>query len=471
MILLRYKFHSEREKSYIRNINLDPDVRKRDFGSIEVDVDPNATHRKGEFWEEYRIDSLSQKEKNTYQFIDSIGKEADLDRMAKTFESLMTGKIPWGFIDLDIDKFIKYNSYEGLALGLGLHTNERVSRTWMIGGYFRYGFKDKTIKYGGDLELTLHRQSDLKVRLDIMDDVTETSGVQFFDDRPILINPEYFRNFLIWRMDKTQMYKGAIGFRTLKFLSVNVSLAKINKEVTNDYRYGLSDENLTVYFDRFDFTEVSLGFRYAYGEKFVQNIRKKISLGTKYPIVWLQYTRGIRGFLDGDFDYNRYDLKIEKSFYTKYLGETSIKLTAGYVDTDIPYTNLYNGHASYRSFTIFAPNSFATMRMNEFLSNKYLALYFYHDFEKLLLKGGWLKPEFAITTNIGFGWLDFKENHYNIDYKTMEHGYYESGLLINNLLDLRIYSLGLGVFYRYGPYTLKNGWENVGGKFTLKFGF
>jgi hypothetical protein len=107
--------------------------------------------------------------------------------------------------------------------------------------------------------------------------------------------------------------------------------------------------------------------------------------------------------------------------------------------------------------------------MNEFLSNKYIAMYFVHDFGKLLGTGKKFKPEFALATNVAFGWLDFTENHLNVDYKTMENGYYESGLLINNLLNMGLYSVGLGGFYRYGPYTLTNAWDNVGWKLTIKF--
>ncbi len=457
--------------SYIRDINLNPDLHKRDFGNVEVEVDPNATHRNPDFWLGYRVDSLTDKEKNTYHYIDSIGKEANLDRMAKTFESLMTGKIPWGYVDLDINRFLNYNDYEGFTVGLGLHTNDRISQTFKVGGFVRYGFSDKVFKYGGDLGIVISHTADLGLRLMYMKDVTETGGVPYFDDEPKLSNPEYFRDFLISRMDKTEMYRASVGFRTLKFLNVDLSLAKVRKEVTNDYRYAVSSESVNVLFDRFDFTDVGIGFRYAYGEKFIKNMRKKISLGTKYPIFWFVYTRGISGFLNGDYDYNRYDVKIEKSFYTNYFGKTSLKLAAGYVDSDIPYTDLYNGNGAYRVFTLFAPNSFATMRMNEFLSNKYVAFFFTHDFGKLLYQSKHFKPEFAVATNVGFGWLDFTKSNTNIEYNTMEKGYYESGILINNLLNLRIYSLGIGGFYRYGPYGFKYGWDNVGAKFTLKFGF
>ncbi|RLD56717.1 MAG: hypothetical protein DRJ05_10905, partial [Bacteroidetes bacterium] len=105
-------------------------------------------------------------------------------------------------------------------------------------------------------------------------------------------------------------------------------------------------------------------------------------------------------------------------------------------------------------------------------SNKYASLYFTHDFGKLLTGGERFQPELAITTNVGFGWLDFTENHHNIDYKTMEKGFYESGLLVNNLINMmNVYSLGLGVFYRYGPYSFPDAVDNLGGKFTITFKF
>ncbi len=107
-------------KSYIKDINLNPDIRKRDFGAIEVDVDPDAGYRDEDYWLKYRIDSLTNKELNTYDFMDSIGKEIHMDRMIKTMEGLMTGKLRWGHVDLDLHRFLGYNANEGFTLGLGL---------------------------------------------------------------------------------------------------------------------------------------------------------------------------------------------------------------------------------------------------------------------------------------------------------------------------------------------------------------
>ena len=77
----------------------------------------------------------------------------------------------------------------------------------------------------------------------------------------------------------------------------------------------------------------------------------------------------------------------------------------------------------------------------------------------------WFHPEFALSQNIGFGWLDHPEHYCYVNfsqepYKTMNLGYYESGLLINKLIDLKLYTIGIGGFYRWGPYSLNNTWDN-----------
>jgi hypothetical protein len=455
-------------KRYIRDINLYPELRNRNFGNAAVVVDPNANFRDETYWLGHRIDSLTMKELNTYRYIDSLGKAENFDRMAKSLESILTGKIPWGYFNLDLHRFLRYNNYEGLAPGLGIETNERLSPVFSAGGYFRYGLKDDAIKWGTNVNLELYHPADLGIGFSYMDDVLETGGVDYWDDIPSLLHPEYFRHLLVRDMDKVKEYSAYIGFRTVKYMNVVVELNKTHKTVTDNYRFAISNESVNVYFDRFDFTELVLGFRYAYREKFIKNLRNKISLGTDFPIIWFKFSQGFAGFLDGDFEYNRYDLKIEKSFRFKYLGTTTLKVNAGYVDADIPQTNLFNGNGSYRQFTLFAPNSFATMRMNEFLLSRYGALYFTHDFAKLLMKGGFFKPEFAIASNIGFGSLEYTESHHEVNYKTMEEGYYESGLLINNLLNLKIYSIGVGAFYRYGPYAFDTFIENAAFKVTLK---
>jgi hypothetical protein len=49
----------------------------------------------------------------------------------------------------------------------------------------------------------------------------------------------------------------------------------------------------------------------------------------------------------------------------------------------------------------------------------------------------------------------------------MEKGYFESGILINNLLNQWFFGIGVGAFYRYGPYSLNKTIDNFAFKFTI----
>ncbi len=456
-------------KSYIRDIELNPDLVRRDFDNIEVDVDPSAHDRSEDYWNRYRVDSLSRRDRNTYAFMDSIGREVNFDRLARTFETVMTGKIPYKFIDFDINKFLRYNQYEGLYLGLGIHTNDRLSKRFKIGGFAGYSFNDKTFKYGGDVSAIIHERSELQVTAAYFYDVTESGGVDFIDEQESFLRGEGFRNFLIRRMNVTERVKILLEFRALQHFKWNMGLISDYKLAYPDYYYGQSINGISMLKNDFRFTELTAGVRFAFREKFLRMKRLRMSLGTKYPVVRVQYTQGLDGLLAGEFEYQRLDLKITESFYTKYLGLTSIELRAGYINGDLPYCNLYNGNGSYRLVTIYASNSFATMRMNEFLSNRYVAVYLSHNFGQLLLRTKFFSPEIVLATNIAFGDLSNPAQHHNVEFNTLEKGYYESGVLFHGLLDLRFYKVGAGVFYRYGPYSFDRVGDNFAYKISVVF--
>lgn len=461
-----------RGRSYIRDIVLNPELVRREFTHLDVEVDPMATSRNEPFWTQYRTDSLTIKDRRTYQVIDSIGKENNFDKLAKTAQTLLTGKIPWGSIDLDINRFLNYNTYEGMVLGAGLHTNDKLSRWFKIGGFYQFACAIVTSKYGGDVRFLINRRHDITLSGSYYFDLTESGGVHFPGDYESILSGN-FRQLLLKKMDRTENFNLSAGFRALKYVMFNIGLIHEGKQTTT-YDLATPEGNAVILQDQFRFTYLTAGFKWAYGEKFIQTVNNKISLGTKYPVVWFQYTRGIKGFLDGEFDYNRFDLKIRKTFNIKFLGKLTWQLNGGYVDQPIPACNLYYAPGSYRLITLYAPNSFATMRNNEFLSNKYLSLYLYHDFGYLLFRGkSWFHPEFAISQNIGFGWLDHKERYaYNtIDPKEMKLGYYESGLLINNLVNLQLYKIGIGAFYRWGPYSFNYAGDNFAFKIAMFFPF
>lgn len=461
-------------RSYIKDINLSPDLKKLDFGFHEMEIEPDAAKKKGEFWSEYRVDSLTTRELETYRVIDSLGKAANFDKMANTFQTVATGKIPWGPVDFDMNRFAHYNNYEGFYLGLGLHTNERFSKKVKFGGFWGYAFKSMSAEYGLDASVVVHKPSESTIRVDGYNNPIETGGTDFFDDKGQVWRPDDFYKFFVSMMNPT--FGGELSFtfklKPLRNFKWNVGLRAQQKDAYGSYYFTDGPETADNQQTTFNFTDLLVGFKFSFREKVFQTTKGEISFGSKYPVVWFNYTYGIAGFLNGEFNYNRFDLKIEDKFPIKYLGELSVRLTGGLVLGDVPITNLYNSRASYRVFTVYAPNSFGTMRVNEFFSNRYAAVFLSHNFKNLLIDfKGKFKPELVLLTNITFGSMDNQENQHNIDYNTLEKGYYESGFAIRKLLNLQIYDLGVGILYRYGPYSFENTSLNFAYKISLFYGF
>jgi hypothetical protein len=459
-------------RSYIRDIVLNPDMVRKEFNHLDVEVDKEATERNEGFWNEFRTDSLTVKDKKTYEVIDSIGKEANLDKVAKSFQTILSGRIPWKFLDFDLNRILGYNTYEGLILGLGLHTNDKVSDWFKIGGFYQYSFAISTSKYGGDASFLLNKRNDVSVRGGYFYDLTESGGVRFFDDYESILGGN-FRPLLLKKLDRNESGNIAFTFRARKYWLFNVGLTKSFKQTTTDDLIELSG-NDSIPRNDFHFTELTVALKWAYGEKFVQTVHNKISLGTNYPVVWIQYTKGLKNFLQGQYDYDRIDFKIRKTFKFKYFGKLTFQVSAGYIDRAIPACNLYYEPASFRTFTVYSPYSFTTMRMNEFLSNRYASLFIYHDFGYMLFKGKkWFHPEFALAQNIGLGWLDHPGQYAGAlgSGQSMDLGYYETGLLINNLVNLQIYKVGVGAFYRWGPYGFKYAGNNFSYMVSVIFPF
>ena len=103
-------------------------------------------------------------------------------------------------------------------------------------------------------------------------------------------------------------------------------------------------------------------------------------------------------------------------------------------------------------------------------------LFFEHNFETLLFKYKNFKPEFSIVQNIGFGSLKNPQLHQGIEFKTMEKGFFESGLRVDNLLrfnylNIMYVGLGAGVYYRLGDYAFSTLEDNLAYRLRLKFSF
>ena len=331
-----------------------------------------------------------------------------------------------------------------------------------------YGFGDEAWKYGGDVSFNLTKKNDLKVMAIYYKDVRESGGTSFYrDDDPL--SSERRRHYMVENMDKVENMAAAVSFYALKYLDVRAAFSRNSRLVTTAYQYQNPETDALE--NDFQFAELKLGFKYAFRQRYVEVFGHEVALETPYPILWVNFTQAFDGFAGGNYAYHKVDFKVTKSFLTRKFGEPTITIVGGWATGNAPYPVLYDGHGSYQSIVpLEAANSFQTMRMNEFLSNRYVALYYSHRLGMLKLNPYRSTPEFYLLTNIGFGSLDHPERHMNYDFKTMEKGYFESGLSIRNLYKIKgVLGFGLAGFYRYGPYALQKFGDDAAVKITVDF--
>lgn len=459
-------------RTYLTEIKINPTIKRSEFITIDMVLDPRATEKDDKFWDKHRPDTLDKRERNTYAVIDSLGEANNLDKKLRAFVALSNSRLPIKSIDLELDKIIRYNAYEGIRLGAGFHTNSRFSRVVNTGGYAAYGLKDKGFKWGYDLSVRLFKRPDLKIKALWMSDVKESAQPIIQGVRPAPY-VERIRNAFVNRMDFLNKGEVSVSFRTPGYLRFVVF--GNNTRVQAKYAYGFSTTvDDTVGVNKYTFTEAGVSVRFAFKEKLFDTGKFVASLGTTYPVVYVQYTRGLTGILNGGYAYNKIDVKVENTFTLKNLGRSSFAFYAGYIDRPSPYILNYTTRSAYGPNPYVASMfSYETMRMNEFLSDTYASLFFRHNFKNLLYKGKSkrFQPQLILIHNMGWGRLSNPESHRSVDLKTLEKGFFESGFLINDIYKSGLTGLGIGTYYRYGPNSLPKWNNNLAVKLSLSLSF
>ena len=453
--------------SYIRDLKInEPEKTRIRFNNEVMIISPQAgkPHNE-EYWNTYRTQELDSLEIETYNVIDSIGKAENFDEKLWALTSLMEGKIPVGPIDILMNKLLGYNEFEGFRFGLGAKTNNKLSKYFSIGGYGAWATRDYQWKYGADIEFNLWPEKSMALDIAYTNDIFE-SGKQFDFNVQDFWGYDKIRSFLISEMVYHKTSSAMLKFRALPHSSWSFDANYSNVNSPTDYQFQLND-----HISKGDFiiSEFGLAWRFAYKEKLYRTSNQTISLGTKFPILNIHYTKAISEIQGSELNYQKLDLQLDFSYNLNFIGKQSWRITAGKTIGDAPWYKLYNGNASYMQWYMEAPNSFGTMRYNEFLSDEYVAIYFRHNFGSLLFGNKPFIPQPIFVTSAMIGNLSDTSRHKNIDFNIANKGFYESGLLLNSILRSNISNIGIGVFYRWGPYSFNNIEDNFAYKITIGY--
>ena len=460
-------------KSYLSDIQINPDISKKQFSDIEIKVDPDAAYRDETFWDAHRIDSLTERVKATYLLVDSLTQGTDIfDRaLGLTDKIMFESALPIGCINIDLDKIVRISASRGWYFGLGASTNDRLSRWFALNGYFGYWTKLKSMDYGGGMRFKLNRQRQMELDLQYSfgsEPIGEFGGMLEKESASSLASANYKYAFYENIYARRERFDINYSTRFARHFKAFVNLNTNHKYYGAQFFLSPAD---TMAEARYTVAELKL--RFAYKEKFLSTPQGIRSLGTTSPIVWVSYQHAFPNLLGGQYEYDRFKFEVSKNFYTRYIGVSKVLLQAGYATETCPVMETFDILGTYDRFGIYSPGSFSTMRWDEFFCDRFVAIYLSHNFSGMLWKTNYqmFKPELSIITNIGWGDMRRTEGCPDKNFKTMERGYFESGIIIDGLLYSPISKIGAGVFYRYGPYSLPRVWDNFAWKWSATIDF
>ena len=454
--------------TYIKNIVLNPEgLRKRDFDNVSVTTNENAGIVKDEAWDSLRFYSINDKEKRTYEMIDSLSKAEKFDKKLALLGTLGQGKIPLGYLNLDLTRVLDFDLYEGYRFGAGLETSKKLMENATVGGYYAWANRDKGTKYGAYSTIHLNRKNGIKINLRYQQDVAERGGVFYQKDLFSLNSTSMYRHLFIQNMDKQRL--GELAFSGNINSNMKITLIGNYQRIwtTQGYAYYPSGD-MTVDFPitEFDLAETSLEYSWNIREKVMQLGDNRISKGTKFPKIKLKVTKGWKGWLESDYDYVRINTEIQQDIAIRGIGKFSWTLSGSLTDGNTPLFLMNTGIAAGRNWNLSVMNTFETMKPSEFYSSKQVALFTRMNFNAIKTKAKWNEPQFSVHHAIGYGEMNQKLQH-SISFQSMEKGFYEAGLILNNVLVANSMGIGIGGFYRYGPYSDADWKKNIVPKITV----
>ncbi len=447
----------------INNITFN-DLSKIRKSYISVDVKDQATTRDEDFWKSKRSQEIDERSLATYRILDSIGNKRKIDKKIFIGRKIINGFLPVSFFDFDLRHLLSYNNYEGFRFGIGGNTNEFFSKIFKIEGYTAFGLKDETIKYNLGTSTRIGKFSNTWIGGSYTDDIREIASTNFaidkrvfklYDPRPI--NLSTFYNHKTWR-----------AYIETKIIPKTESIWQItHSEISPLFEYTFQkDGNL---YQNFTATTAMVSLQWNPFSSFMQTPNGKQEIEKRFPKFTFQFTKTIPNFIDNYFDFGKIDFRID--FEKKYLNgqKSTILAQAGYAFGDIPLTHLSNTSPNnltkdniLQRITIAGKNSFETMFFNEFFSSQYAMLQLKHGFKRVQIAKK-IRPTMVLVTRMTWGNMQNPEQHHGIEYKTLDKGFFESGIELNQVYK----GFGLTGFYRYGANQLSRFEDNL----ALKLSF
>lgn len=368
--------------------NYEFDIPKDDrFYAQEVyHYDKDVYNRDDDFWEQNRLEALSQDERGVYKMLDTLKTVKKFKQLYSLGTILASGYVEFTDINFDYGPIFStfgYNEVEGLRLRTGGRTYFGPNDLWRLEGFMAYGFRDDKVKYGISGKWLLDKRNRFIVSAGHRRDV-EQIGVNLTASTDVL--------------GRSFASSSVIGTSTNdKLTKVNLSTLSVELEPIRNVEFRLAGtyKTLSSASDTFsldyytDATQTTVKseikqYEYAFSVSYFPG-RKMTGFGVErlhandgYPSLFAQVTKGDKNIFKSDFDYTKVQFSYVQPWHIGAYGRLTTTVEIGKTFGDVPLglLNVVPGNQSY--FSIY--NTFSQLDYYEFVTDTYTSLHLEHNF-------------------------------------------------------------------------------------------
>jgi len=426
-----------------------------------MEVHPMAAQRDNEFWEKYTQKYISEKEKNTYQYIDSIAEKENLEKKIDKVRKLLYGYYPvHKYFDADYLHLFSRNRYEKFRIQIGGKTSENLSDKWQLSSYIAYGFGDKEFKYSGSLQYKLRHKSQTFIKASYTKDLIKSGSFEQGKTENILSMNHHLAD------DKFFMQKAY----SIDFSHLITPFFKVDIDFTQGY--AATKYNIPYHIGRLEFQDKDIAYFQTRMEitpfsKYILTPEGRKLIKDGYPKLYVSFEKNLPGLITDYADYYRIDIQslIKKTYLNQHYTELMIRAGLAAKGTSIdklyqPVSNDFSAKNPLKGFNLKKKFAFETMNDYEFVDNFLVTAHLRHSFQKLKI-GKKSSIDLYLVGRVAFG-LSYDANTY-AGIKSLDQIYYESGIEFDRLFG----SLGLGFYYRMGAYAYPDKWDNLSIRLSL----
>ncbi len=373
-------------KMYISNKNFIVNKpHEISFYDVPSEVAQDATQPNAEFWKYARHEPLSSYDYLAASLIDTVQNLPIVRTYVEVAELVLSGYRQFNGIEAGpyLTSFA-INAVEGARFRLGFRTNANFDKKWIFRGNVGFGTKDLVPKYSLELNYLFSKKK------------WTIAGLRHtYDVERVGLTPEYIGdNKLFYAFTRWGAFSGAFFRRETdaffsselaKAITLTTSLTTRSFDPLFHFQFRLNPElgRASAVQDNYQETFATIELRFAKNVTFIMNGNERIALATKrFPMITLKYQHGFKGFLGGDFTYDRFTLKAYQTIRLGTLGRSDYTFTAGYTPSNLPAPLLFP-HLGNETF-FFVRSAFSTMNYFEFVSDQFASIQYNHNFEGLL---------------------------------------------------------------------------------------